>query len=90
MLSVLQDVAYVVDDDFMIGLRWLIDDVTTTGDPIDNLAMAYLEGSTYSPVQRDPRKPKEKMLLQRIHESKAEAAIVAAPKMWGPDRKRLR
>jgi len=84
MLSVLQDVAYVVDDDFMIGLRWLIDDVTTTGDPIDNLAMAYLEGSTYSPVQRDPRKPKEKMLLKRIHESKAEAAIVAAPKMCEP------
>jgi benzoyl-CoA reductase subunit C len=84
MLSVLQDVAYVVDDDFMIGLRWLTDDVSISGDPMENLSMAYLEGSSYSPVQRDPRKPKEDMLLKRIHESNAQAAIVAAPKMCEP------
>lgn len=84
MLSVLQDVAYVVDDDFMIGLRWLLDDVSTAGDPMENLAVAYLEASSYSPVQRDPRKPKEKMLLKRIRESNADAAIVAAPKMCEP------
>ncbi len=84
MLSMLQDVAYVVDDDFMIGLRWLTEDVPTSGDPMQNLAVAYLETSDYSPVQRDPRKPKEDMLLKRIHESKAEAAIVAAPKMCEP------
>jgi benzoyl-CoA reductase subunit C len=84
MLSVLQDVAYVVDDDFMIGLRWLTEDVPTSGDPMRNLAVAYLETSDYSPVQRDPRKPKEDMLLKRIHKSKAEAAIVAAPKMCEP------
>jgi benzoyl-CoA reductase subunit C len=84
MLSVLQDVAYVVDDDFMIGLRWLTDDVSISGDHMENLSMAYLEGSSYSPVQRDPRKPKEDMLLKRIHESNAQAAIVAAPKMCEP------
>jgi benzoyl-CoA reductase subunit C len=84
LLSVLQDVAYVVDDDFMIGLRWLLDDIPTDGDPIENLAWAYLENSTYSPVQHDRRKPKEEMLLKRIREAKAEAAIVAAPKMCEP------
>src|SRR3990172_3228425 len=40
MLSVLQDVAYVVDDDLMIGLRWLTEDVATSGDPMQNLASA--------------------------------------------------
>jgi benzoyl-CoA reductase subunit C len=84
MLSVLQDVAYVVDDDFMIGLRWILDDVPTSGDPIDNLAVSYLDHSSYSPVQHDPRKPKEDMLLKRIRESGAEAAIVSAPKMCEP------
>ena len=84
MLSMLQDVAYVVDDDFMIGLRWLLEDVPTSGDPVANLAVAYLENSSYSPVQRDPRKLKEDMLLKRIHESDAQAAIVAAPKMCEP------
>ncbi len=84
LMSVLQDVAYVVDDDFMIGLRWILDDIPTAGDPIENLARAYLENSSYSPVQHDPRKPKEKMLLNRIREAGAEAAIVAAPKMCEP------
>lgn len=84
MLTVIQDVCYVVDDDFMIGLRWLTEDVATQGDPVANLARAYLEASSYSPVQRDPRKPKEHMLLERIARSGAEAAIVAAAKMCEP------
>jgi benzoyl-CoA reductase subunit C len=84
MLSVLQDVAYVVDDDLLIGLRWLTEDVATAGDPVENLATSYLEASSYSPVQRDPRKPKEEMLLARIRDAGAEAAIVAAAKMCEP------
>lgn len=84
MLSVLQDVAYIVDDDLLIGLRWLTEDVPTAGDPMQNLAVAYFESSSYSPVQRDPRKPKEEMLLARIRGSGAQAAIVSAAKMCEP------
>ena len=40
------------------------------GDPLFNLAYAYLEKSSYSPVQHDLRKPKEKMLLERIRNSR--------------------
>jgi benzoyl-CoA reductase subunit C len=75
---------YVVDDDFLIGLRWLLEDVATEGDPLANLAAAYLEKSSYSPVQHDLRKPKEKMLLERINHAKATAAIVTAAKMCEP------
>ena len=75
---------YVVDDDLMIGLRWILEDVPTDGDPIKNLARAYLETSSYSPVQHDLRKPKEKMLLKRIEDSGAQAAIVTAAKMCEP------
>ena len=75
---------YVVDDDFMIGLRWLIDDVALGVDPLANLAHAYLERSSYSPVQHDARKPKEKMLLERVRNAEAQAAIVAAAKMCEP------
>src|SRR5208282_2591153 len=48
------------------------------GDPLLNLATAYLENSSYSPVQHDLRKPKEKMLIERIRNSQAEAAILTA------------
>lgn len=84
MLAVIQDICYVVDDDLLIGLRWLTEDVPTGGDPLANLANAYLDTSSYSPVQRDPEKPKEHMLLRRIREAGAEAAIVAAAKMCEP------
>jgi benzoyl-CoA reductase subunit C len=49
-----------------------------------NLAHAYLENSSYSPVQHDLRKPKEKMLLERIAKSNATAAIITAAKMCEP------
>jgi benzoyl-CoA reductase subunit C len=75
---------YVVDDDLLIGLRWIVEDIPLTGDPLLNLAEAYLEKSSYSPVQHDLRKPKEKMLLDRISRSRAEAAILTAAKMCEP------
>lgn len=84
MLAVIQDACYIVDDDMLIGLRWLTEDVPAGPDPMANLARAYLEASSYSPVQRDPRKPKERMLLDRIRNAGAEAAIVAAAKMCEP------
>jgi benzoyl-CoA reductase subunit C len=75
---------YVVDDDLLIGLRWILEDVPLDGDPLFNLADAYLEKSSYSPVQHDLRKPKEKMLIERIRNSRAEAVIVTAAKMCEP------
>jgi len=75
---------YVVDDDLLIGLRWILEDLPTDGDPLAILAEAYLERSSYSPVQHDLRKPKEKMLLERIEASGAQAAIVTAAKMCEP------
>lgn len=75
---------YVVDDDLLIGLRWILEDVPLDGDPLFNLASAYLEKSSYSPVQHDLRKPKEKMLLERVQNSRAEAVILTAAKMCEP------
>jgi benzoyl-CoA reductase subunit C len=84
LLSVIAQLCYVVDDDLLIGLRWLVSDVDIGKDPLAALAEAYLERSSYSPVQHDLRKPKERMLLQRIREAGAEAAIIAAAKMCEP------
>jgi benzoyl-CoA reductase subunit C len=84
LLSVIAQSCYVVDDDLLIGLRYLTSDVVTTGDPLAALAMAYLEQSSYSPTQHDTRKPKEHMLLERIRGANAQAAIIAAAKMCEP------
>lgn len=84
LLRAIAQSCYVVDDDLLIGLRWIVEDVDSAGDPLRNLADAYLQHSTYSPVQHDPRKPKEKMLLQRIRNAAAGAAIITAAKMCEP------
>ncbi|MDP6184495.1 MAG: 2-hydroxyacyl-CoA dehydratase family protein [Gammaproteobacteria bacterium] len=84
LLRMLGRTCYLVDDDLMIGLRWLLDDVATDGDPLRNLGEAYIENSSYSPVQHDLRKPKEEMLIKRLEGARAEAVIVAAAKMCEP------
>lgn len=75
---------YVVDDDLYIGLRWLKNDVKTSGDPMANLADSYLHDSSYSAVQHDDDKPNEKMLLERVETARAEAVILASAKMCEP------
>lgn len=84
LLRTIAQSCYVVDDDLLIGLRWITADVETAADPLDSLAEAYLERSSYSPVQHDLRKPKEKMLLERIKTAGADAAIITAAKMCEP------
>ncbi len=84
LLGAIAEFCYVVDDDLLIGLRWILDDVQDSGSPLTNLADSYLNHSSYSPVQHDLRKPKEKMLLERIRGAEADAAIVSAAKMCEP------
>jgi benzoyl-CoA reductase subunit C len=52
---------YLVDDDLLIGLRWITEDVPQGGDPLFNLAESYLERSTYSPVQHDQPKYRKRV-----------------------------
>jgi benzoyl-CoA reductase subunit C len=84
MLQLIEEACYIVDDDLLLGMRWIDQDVPETGDPLYALAESYLERSTYSPVQHDDRKPKEEMLLRRVEESGAAAVILAAAKMCEP------
>jgi benzoyl-CoA reductase subunit C len=75
---------YVVDDDLLIGLRWLVADVPTDRDPLQALAESYIDRSAHSPVQHDLTKPKERMLLERLEGAHAQAAILMAAKMCEP------
>jgi benzoyl-CoA reductase subunit C len=84
LLRTIAQFCYVVDDDLLIGLRWILGDVPLDGDPLLNLARAYLDDSACSPVQHDLRKPKEAMLLRRLREARADAAIITAAKMCEP------
>ena len=84
MLQLIEEACYIVDDDLLIGMRWILEDIPETDDPLQALAEGYLKHSAYSSVQHDDRKPKEEMLLRRFEESAAEAVILAAAKMCEP------
>lgn len=84
LLRVIARSCYVVDDDLLIGMRWIVSDVASEGDPLLALATAYVEHSAHSPVQHDARKPKERMLLERLQHAGADAAIITSAKMCEP------
>jgi benzoyl-CoA reductase subunit C len=75
---------YVVDDDLLVGMRWIVDDVPVSDDPLLDLARAYVDHSAHSPVQHDLRKPKDRMLLERLDGAHAQAAILMSAKMCEP------
>lgn len=76
---------YVVDDDFMLGNRWLLDDVPTTGDPIEQLAHAFLHRSAETAAKYQPdERLKGKFLVDAVRASGAEGVIFAAPSFCDP------
>jgi benzoyl-CoA reductase subunit C len=74
----------IVDDDLAIGWRIFREDVPVDGDPVANLADAYLGGSVYTSVRHDSGAPRTAGLIERIREARAEAVIFAAAKFCEP------
>ena len=76
---------YVVDDDFMLVHRWLLDEVPTSGDPIAELASAFLHRSTETAAKYQPEERlKGKFLIDSVRENGAEGVIFAAPSFCDP------
>ncbi|MEI7705376.1 MAG: benzoyl-CoA reductase subunit C [Deltaproteobacteria bacterium] len=76
---------YVVDDDFMLVNRWLLDDVPTSGDPIQALARAFLHRSAETAAKYQPDLAKKgQYLLDAVRDRAAEGVIFAAPSFCDP------
>ncbi|MBM4263628.1 MAG: benzoyl-CoA reductase subunit C [Deltaproteobacteria bacterium] len=75
---------YILDDDFLLGWRWFLEDIATDGDPLRNLANGYLRQSVYSGVKHDTREPKAKHLIDKVRETGAAAALILSAKFCEP------
>ncbi len=84
MLETIDDNCYVVDDDLLVGLRWITEDVPETGDPIWALAESFVKRSAASPVQHDADKTKEAYLMEMVRNAKADGALLTAAKFCEP------
>ena len=75
---------YIVDDDFVQVHRWIVGDVSTTGDPLGNLVTAYLEQGIDSPIRYIDDGEKGKELVERIERCAAEGVLFCAPSFCDP------
>lgn len=76
---------YVVDDDLLLVTRWLTEDVPTEGDPLRNLAMAFLHHSESTAARYEPdQKEKGQHLVRAVRRSGAEGVIFACPSFCDP------
>jgi len=74
----------IVDDDLCVGWRLFKADVPTEGDPVQNLADAYIAGTTYTSVRFDSAKPRTQGLVDRTKDAGADAVIFSAAKFCEP------
>ena len=76
---------YVVDDDFMLVTRWLLDDVPADGKPLEELSRAFLHRSASTAAKYDARREdKGQYLLKQVKTRGAEGVVFAAPSFCDP------
>ena len=76
---------YVVDDDFILVTRWLLDDVPADGDPLLELSKAFLHRSACTAAKyENTREEKGVFLLKQVKTRGAEGVIFAAPSFCDP------
>jgi benzoyl-CoA reductase subunit C len=76
---------HVVDDDLILVTRWLLDDVPEDGDPMRNLADAFLHHSESTAAKFEPdESEKGQYLVRAVRRSGAEGVIFASPSFCDP------
>lgn len=85
LIKILEEAGcYIVDDDFVLGPRWFLEDVPVNGDPLRALAESYSERAVYSSVRHDFRKPRHKELIEKVRRREADAVIMLIAKFCEP------
>jgi benzoyl-CoA reductase subunit C len=85
LIRILEDAGcYLVDDDFVLGPRWFLEDVPTDGNPLLALAESYANRSVYSSVRHDARHPRSQGLLAKARHANADAVILLVAKFCEP------
>jgi len=76
---------YIVDDDFMLGSRWIQGDIDANSDsPLSALTNAYINQSTFSSAYYDVGNPRGKRLVKLAKHRKADGVIFCAASFCDP------
>jgi benzoyl-CoA reductase subunit C len=76
---------YVVDDDFLLVTRWLLDEVPCDRNPLEELSKAFLHRSASTAAKYEAtREEKGVFLMKQVKTRGAEGVIFAAPSFCDP------
>ncbi len=76
---------YIIDDDFMLGSRWIMGDINSeTDDPLNEIVHAFLERSQFSSAIYDVGNPKGKRLVEIAKRKNADGIIFCAASFCDP------
>ena len=76
---------YIVDDDYMLVNRWIMGDIKEEGNPIENIALAFLNQSWETACKYQPDEDKKgEYLVECVKARGAEGIIFAAPSFCDP------
>jgi benzoyl-CoA reductase subunit C len=74
----------VVDDDLLLGLRWLAGEVPLEDDPMASLVDAYLTGSASTASRYQPEGDRARGLINSFRNNSAEGVVFCAPSFCDP------
>lgn len=75
---------YIVEDDFTLGRRWFRHAIPLEGDPLRNLAEAYVRDSVYSSVRHDGERTRVDGLIDKVRTNRADAVLSFIAKFCEP------
>lgn len=76
---------YIIDDDFMLGSRWIQGDIDdSTSDPLNELVNAFLTQSIFSSAVYDAGNQKGKRLVELVRKREADGVIFCAASFCDP------
>jgi benzoyl-CoA reductase subunit C len=75
---------WVVDDDLLLGQRWLTGEVREDGDPLENLVQAFLQQSVAAASRYEPEGRRGRWLVESVRRHQAEGVIFCAPSFCDP------
>jgi benzoyl-CoA reductase subunit C len=75
---------WVVDDDLLLGQRWITGDVSCDGDPLQALVEAFLNQSVETAARYLPEGKHGRALVDSVRRNRAEGVIFCAPSFCDP------
>jgi benzoyl-CoA reductase subunit C len=75
---------WIVDDDLLLGLRWILGEISCDGDPLQALVEAFLTQSVETAARYLPDGQHGGALVESVRRNRAEGVIFCAPSFCDP------